>query len=222
MTTASKPGINQRMLQAMGAIGDIEKAGHNDFHNYDFVRSTDVTREVRKALIEAGVAVHISTVGSDIQVVPGRDGKSSIMAVAWGTMAFVNVDDATDVIVDEWRGLAVDTSDKALAKATTSGLKYGLMNALLISSATTDGDANSPEVGDMRRQAADSFGDMYDGGYQSAPPPMTHSDAPVGDRCPDHNKPWRSNSRGWYCPTKVGDGWCQQHPSSEWQQAHER
>lgn len=221
MATTSKPNVNARLMAAMAAIGDIEKAGHNDFHNYDFVRSTDVTREVRKALIANGVAVHISTTGSDIEVVPARDGKTAIMAVAWGTIAFVNTDDPQDIVVDEWRGLAVDSSDKALAKATTSGLKYGLMNALLISSQTTDGDNESPEVGDMRRQAQDAYADMM--GDPGPAAPRTHSDAPVDPgKCPIHHKEWRSNSRGWYCATKVADGWCDKHPSSEWQAAHER
>lgn len=39
--------------------------------------------------------------------------------------------------------------------------------------------------------------------------------------CPDHRKAWRSGSRGWYCATKVGDGWCQRHPSKAWAARHE-
>jgi hypothetical protein len=39
--------------------------------------------------------------------------------------------------------------------------------------------------------------------------------------CPDHNKSWRSNSKGYYCATKVGDGWCQRRPSAAWTAAHE-
>lgn len=30
--------------------------------------------------------------------------------------------------------------------------------------------------------------------------------------CPTHNKELRQNRRGWYCPTKVGEGWCQYKP----------
>ena len=30
--------------------------------------------------------------------------------------------------------------------------------------------------------------------------------------CPVHSKPWKQNSRGYYCATKVGEGWCQEKP----------
>lgn len=40
-------------------------------------------------------------------------------------------------------------------------------------------------------------------------------------RCPVHDKPWRTNSRGFYCATKVGDGWCREQPSKAWQARQE-
>lgn len=53
-------------------------------------------------------------------------------------------------------------------------------------------------------------------------------DAVVDGVCPDHNKPFKNGSKGWYCPTpvqKTGDGsvtkWCQQKPSNAWQAAQE-
>jgi hypothetical protein len=39
--------------------------------------------------------------------------------------------------------------------------------------------------------------------------------------CPDHDKAWRQNSKGYYCSTKVGDGWCKRQPSKAWQAAQE-
>ena len=33
--------------------------------------------------------------------------------------------------------------------------------------------------------------------------------------CAEHQKEMRQNSRGWYCPTKVGNGWCQYGQSRE-------
>jgi hypothetical protein len=40
-------------------------------------------------------------------------------------------------------------------------------------------------------------------------------------KCPDHSKEWRSNSKGYYCATKVGDGWCQRKPSAAWAASQE-
>lgn len=30
--------------------------------------------------------------------------------------------------------------------------------------------------------------------------------------CPIHNKPFREGKYGWYCATKVGEGWCNEKP----------
>lgn len=37
--------------------------------------------------------------------------------------------------------------------------------------------------------------------------------------CPQHGKPWKENSRGFYCATKVGEGWCDERPTQRWVQA---
>lgn len=34
--------------------------------------------------------------------------------------------------------------------------------------------------------------------------------------CPQHGKAWKENSRGFYCATKVGDGWCDEKPTQRW------
>lgn len=230
--TAKAQGVNARMLQAMGAIDRIAKSGHNDFHNYDYASSEDVKAAVRAALIDAGVMVHTSTTGSDIQLKPGNDGKTAIMAVAWGTLAFVNADDAQDIIVNEWRGLAVDTSDKALSKAITSGVKYALLNSLVIptggdpdadSPAMPQGDPGPTEQPAQRRQA-----------------PVTHSDAqrpaPSNeggwtvtddmDQCPKHQRKWKLGSYGYFCSAKDPNGnergYCVLHPTKAWSQRHEQ
>lgn len=53
-------------------------------------------------------------------------------------------------------------------------------------------------------------------------------DATVDEsHCPDHAKAYKSNSRGYYCASKIGDDpsgktlWCQRQPSRAWQAKHE-
>lgn len=52
-------------------------------------------------------------------------------------------------------------------------------------------------------------------------------DAVETGSCPDHNKPFKSGAKGWYCSTPIEkDGervakWCQQRPSKAWQAAQE-
>lgn len=60
-------------------------------------------------------------------------------------------------------------------------------------------------MGTLPEQAAEIFaGDLVD-----------------ESQCPAHDKPWRTNSKGYYCATKVGDGWCKKQPSKAWQAQHE-
>ncbi len=43
------------------------------------------------------------------------------------------------------------------------------------------------------------------------------ADAIDESKCPVHGKAWRTNARGYYCSTKVGNGWCDKQPSKAWQ-----
>lgn len=52
-------------------------------------------------------------------------------------------------------------------------------------------------------------------------PPFPGFENDGGSRCPIHDKPWRTNSRGFYCATKVGDGWCQEQPSAQFKARNE-
>lgn len=44
---------------------------------------------------------------------------------------------------------------------------------------------------------------------------------PDESTCPVHHKAWRTNSKGYYCASKVGDGWCQRKPSAAWAASQE-
>lgn len=98
----------------------------------------------------------------------------------------------------------------------------------------TDIEGEKGSFSDALKRAAVSWGiarDLYPdaANHQSAPagagrPPSRPAAAPIppdhdsdndgyqGDVCPVHGKAWRHNSRGAYCATKVGDGWCQEKP----------
>ena len=71
-----------------------------------------------------------------------------------------------------------------------------------------------------RQAAADAGADAGEQRPQRSAQRAT-ADLP-GDVCPRHNKGWRSNSRGYYCASKMPDGsWCQEKPSREWVAAQE-
>ncbi len=71
-------------------------------------------------------------------------------------------------------------------------------------------DVFTQDIEDMPEEAVEV---KYGG--KSAPP---DSDTPV---CPDHKKPMTKGQYGWYCKTKVGDGWCKYKPPTEAEVQHD-
>lgn len=52
------------------------------------------------------------------------------------------------------------------------------------------------------------FGPSQTNGLVSiTPPASTDTNAPI---CPTHGKEMRNNGKGWFCPSRVGDGWCRE------------
>jgi len=124
----------------MEAIGSIPQLGHNDFHNYAYVRESDVLRAVRKEFIAQGLTM---TAAVDGEVVVSAHGKSRLVSLP---MKYVITDSEDDSkIVKSWHTEAADTSDKALAKAFTASHK-SFLRALLMLPSGEDPEEKSPPV----------------------------------------------------------------------------
>ena len=145
--TASKPpsqpriqGVHRKLVKVMEAIGSIPQLGHNDFHNYAYVRESDVLRAVRKEFIAQGLTM---TAAVDGEVVVSAHGKSRLVSLP---MKYVITDSEDDSkIVKSWHTEAADTSDKALAKAFTASHK-SFLRALLMLPSGEDPEEKSPPV----------------------------------------------------------------------------
>lgn len=130
--------LHQRMLLVMERIGYIPKEGTGPQAqgSYKFAKVEHIKDAVRDELVRAGVMVHTSFDGRDIQTFSGtnREGaaRTTILATVWGTMTFVNVDAPDDRMINSILGQGIDNQDKAISKAMTSADKYGLLNAFQI------------------------------------------------------------------------------------------
>lgn len=51
--------------------------------------------------------------------------------------------------------------------------------------------------------------------------PMDIRDGAYSDVCPEHNSPWRTNSRGYYCSRKTDGEFCKWQPNRKWIAEHE-
>ena len=57
--------LARKMVAAMKQIDAVAKNGTNKFQNYKYVQAADVAHEVRKALVENGIAFNYSVLSSD-------------------------------------------------------------------------------------------------------------------------------------------------------------
>jgi len=232
--------LHQRMMTVMHRIGYIPKEGRGPESqgSYAFAKVETIKDRVREECVRAGVMLHVSMDHREVQLLPGTDSRgnarTTILVTVWGTLTFVNVDAPEDSHGVTIHGQGLDTQDKAMSKATTSAVKYGLLNAFNIPTGddpdATEGPELSTRPSQQQYQQRQPSQQQRSPGRQreEEPPPYGGFDpgpaAMSGDggKCPAHGKPWRSNARGYYCPTKVGDGWCDRSPDAAWIAANER
>lgn len=119
-------GVHAKLASVMEAAERIPKRGHNDFHHYDYVTAADVVDHCRKLFLQAGLLLVPSCTDHRITM----DGDSHITTL---DLRYTIVDvDSGESIECPWVGEGVDKGDKATYKAMTGGLKYFLMDLLLI------------------------------------------------------------------------------------------
>jgi hypothetical protein len=228
--------LQQRMLAVMSMVGFIPKHGQGPESqgSYPFARVEDIKDAVRDACVAAGVMMHVSMDGRGVEILHGTDRydkpRTSILATVWGTLTFVNVDTPSERETVAIHGQGLDTQDKALSKATTSAVKYGLLNAFTIPTGD-DPDAEGSDVPTAATQQSrparrpDEPPPYADDGVMYGPDGGPRSDALPGGMCPKHNRAWKSGRYGWYCSARDDSeekGYCKARPTKAWEAANER
>ena len=137
----AQTGLFAKMVKVMARMERIPKRGRNTHFNYDFVTDADVLDEVRKALVEEGVALFVSF---DEAIRRDEGG----VTVGKFTLTFADVDSGQTHSVN-WVGEGQDKQDKGAAKAATSAVKYALLKTFLIS---TGDEADDPDASVGARQ----------------------------------------------------------------------
>lgn len=235
----TEANVHQRMLAVVAAIGYIPKTGTGPAEqgSYAFARVEHIKDAIRDQHVRHGLMVHtdLDPQACGYEVITGNSGKHAFVATVKGALVFVNVDKPDDRVVSPLVGMAVDYSDKAIAKATTAAIKAALLNAYSIpTGADPDETADTlPEgrAGDSTQGAGRSGGSggrpaqqrTAAAGYDGDPGPG--GAAAVTGGCPKHNRPWKSGQYGWYCSAKDDSeerGYCKQKPDAAWVASHER
>jgi ERF superfamily len=127
-------------------VGWVEKTGHNDFHNYDYVTEADIVATLRDHLADAGVIM-----------IPQLE-KITIKTLDKGVLATVKVvyvfTDGKGQFFVTAAGMGYDTpGDKAAYKAMTGAEKYALKQLFLIPTGD-DPERDIQDHGDSGRSTA--------------------------------------------------------------------
>jgi len=140
--------LYKRMAQAYGKIEPLAKNGHNNFHNYAYVRDADVVDLVRRVLAEVGLALFTSVRAVNRTELATRSGAPKYRTVVHFVFTLADAETGA-TLASDWVAEADDQEDKGLNKAATAALKYFLLKTFMIPS----DDAEDPDGAGQRRQA---------------------------------------------------------------------
>lgn len=150
MSDATRPPAGSplatKLAAVMGAVKRVPKRGTNQHFNYKFAKDDDVATAIRKELSDRGVMLYAQVDGCDRYVV-GKTSNGAEKALTTLRMTFTFVDgESGDAMALPWLGCGLDTEDKGIPKAMTSGEKYFLLKTFLVPTGdeSADPDAAGP------------------------------------------------------------------------------
>ena len=116
--------LYDKMTKVMAQMGWIEKTGYNSFHKYKYVEESAIVDKVRKAMVDAGLAMTMDVGEFSI------NGDVAIARVYFTIACTTTGAKMTGSIVAEGQ----DKGDKKFPKLYASATKYFLMKTFLIPS----------------------------------------------------------------------------------------
>jgi len=157
--------LREKLHKIYDAIDAIEKRGRNKAQSYDYVRSADVTRAIRKQFSELRVYAEINFTfeGGPYTIARAKDKDAPFSAVNARCSIIFHDLDSEETISASGLGTGADTGDKAGYKAQTGALKYALKNAFLVpDEADPEADSSTDENTTGERIAPEEIPDYND------------------------------------------------------------
>lgn len=144
-----------KMVAAMKMIDAVEKKGRNNFQNYNYVRAADVANEVRKAMIETGIAFTYDVVDSQRWREESKKENGSAMYFCQLTVnCTFTCSETGEQLSGRVVGWGSDTLDKAPFKAMTGAIKYAMrMNFMIPDESDPENDSNGKHDAPEPQQA---------------------------------------------------------------------
>jgi hypothetical protein len=130
-----------KLAEIVAEIDHVEKSGRNEFQKYNYVKAADVAWLVRKALSARNIYLVADVVEIRNYEIPAREGVMQAVDVKMEFSFHDSDSTLAPIVLHSW-GTGTDKGDKAVYKAMTGALKYGLRHAFLIPD-ESDPDADS-------------------------------------------------------------------------------
>ena len=138
--------IAKKFVEVMRDCSHVAKNGTNEFHRYKYATAADVLEKVNASLTKHGLASVVTPNLLSMQQVTTAKGNIEQLATVEVVITLID-SESGETLTLKGLGSGQDSSDKAVAKAQTMGLKYCYLNSLAI--ATNDdpeADRHTDEV----------------------------------------------------------------------------
>lgn len=140
--------VYTKLAKAQALVAGVEKAGKNESQGYNFVRAVDVVKEGKKALLEAGLTVHLSVSpkGSEPFVIE-RGGKApTLIYLVEGQLTVVDPETGEKFSLDVAGAGSSYGDEKGIYKAITGAWKYGIRGLLQIPDEKDDPEVDEKDA----------------------------------------------------------------------------
>jgi ERF superfamily len=129
--TFAQLNLRQKLAVVRRRIAYVQKRGHNQRHNYNYVTAADIAGAVGDILAELGVVVvpRLESISHEAVRSSGSGTEHATHVVM--SYSFLDVDTAEEITV-KTAGEGLDSGDKAPYKAMTGALKYTLLQSFLL------------------------------------------------------------------------------------------
>jgi hypothetical protein len=193
---ASMAGLYAKIHKVMSDFQYVEKRGHNDFHNYDYVMAADVIAAARELMSKHGLVLLAHAENVEYVALQNPQGKTDLRARVRMTYRLCDIESGA-FLERNFEAEGQDAGDKAIYKAYTGCLKYFLVNTFQIPTGDDpedDGKQQKPQQAQPRQPQAQP--------RQAQPQPQQSQSG--GGTCRDCGAPQvLSQSSGkWYCSKK--------------------
>jgi hypothetical protein len=133
--STKKKSLPGKLASILAAVEKLQKDGHNDHFNYDYVTESAAVEHIRKLLAENGVAVipSVKFAWQAEKEVTTREGPRKNWH-SFVIMDYTLLDTESDasIISEGWPGEGMDSGDKGFYKAMTGAQKYFLLKTFMI------------------------------------------------------------------------------------------